>query len=87
MHRSRYLIGIVTLVLAILGASMLWNVLSSAQDQRGMPLRVEFRDARGLRAGADVRYRGVRVGNVRAVQVAADGGKAVVDLTLADSGA
>lgn len=87
MHRSRYLMGLVALALAILGASALWRLLDSAQDRGGMQVRVEFRDARGLRAGADVRYRGVRVGNVRAVQVAADGSKAVVDLLLEDAGA
>lgn len=86
MHRFRYLMGLVALALAILGASALWKLLGSAQDQGGMPVRVEFRDARGLRAGADVRYRGVCVGNVRAVQVAADGSKAVVDLLLEDAG-
>lgn len=87
MHRTRYLIGLVALALAILGALALWNTLTSAKEEGGMALRVEFRDARGLRSGADVRYRGVRVGNVRSVQVAADGKKAVVDLVLADAGA
>jgi hypothetical protein len=48
----------------------------------GLELGVEFRDARGLRAGADVRYRGVTVGAVRTVQVAADGGKAVATLLV-----
>ncbi len=87
MHRTRYLIGLAALAFAIFGALALWNTLTSAKEQDGMALRVEFRDARGLRSGADVRYRGVRVGNVRSVQVAADGGKAVVELVLADAGA
>ncbi len=86
MHRSRYLLGVVALALAIVGALVLWKALTSAQGGSGMPIRVEFRDARGLRTGADVRYRGVRVGQVRAVQVAEDGSKAVVDLMLDAAG-
>lgn len=87
MHRTRYLIGLLTLALAIAFAIGAWEALGRAQDQPGLHLRLDFRDARGLRAGADVRYRGVTVGNVAGVQVAPDGSKAVVDLVLDDAGA
>ena len=50
MHRTRYLIGLAALAFAIFGALALWNTLTSAKEQDGMALRVEFRDARGLRS-------------------------------------
>lgn len=87
MHRTRYLIGLLTLGLAVLGAWFLWHLLGSAADRPGLDFKVEFRDARGLRPGGDVRYRGVTVGTVRGVQVAGDGSKAVVDLLLDPGGA
>ncbi|MBL9080106.1 MAG: MCE family protein [Planctomycetes bacterium] len=87
MHSLRYLIGSLTLVAAVLGAIWIVRVLDAADDQTGLPLQVEFRDARGLRAGADVRFRGVTVGTVRRVVVSADGDKAVAHLTLEATGA
>jgi hypothetical protein len=87
MHRTRYLVGLLTLALAAGGAWFLWDLLGSADDQPGLHLRVDFRDARGLRPGADVRYRGVTVGTVRTVRVGGDGSKAVVDLLLDPAGA
>ncbi|MGE3173279.1 MAG: MlaD family protein [Planctomycetota bacterium] len=87
MHRTRYLIGLLTLVLSLVGAWFLWDLLGSADDHPGLQLRVDFRDARGLRPGADVRYRGVTVGTIRGVQVGSDGDKAVVELLLDPAGA
>ncbi len=87
MHRTRYLIGLLTLGLAIVGTWFLWHLLGNAAERPGLALRIEFRDARGLRPGGDVRYRGVTVGTVRAVQVAGDGSKAVVEVLLDPSGA
>lgn len=86
MHRARYLVGLLTLVAAVIGLLFLLETLGGGDAQPGMALRVEWRDARGLRAGADVRYRGVTVGTVRAVQVGGDGGKAQVDLVLDRAG-
>jgi hypothetical protein len=86
MHSIRYLIGLLTLAAASLGAVYLWGLLSRAHELPGMRLRIEFRDARGLRPGADVRCRGVAVGSVAGVQVSADGQKAVVDVVLQDQG-
>jgi hypothetical protein len=87
MQSLRYLIGSLTLVGAVVGAVWIVRVLRNVDDRPGLPLQVEFRDARGLRAGADVRYRGVTVGTVRSVAVAADGGKAVSQLLLEPDGA
>lgn len=87
MHRTRYLVGLLTLVFAIAGAGVLWGLLDSRDDRPGLQLRIEFRDARGLRAGADVRYRGVTVGAVRSVGISDDGSKAVIDLLLDPAGA
>jgi hypothetical protein len=87
MHRIRYLIGALTLLAAAAGAIQVVRILQNLDDRPGLPLRVEFRDARGLRAGADVRYRGVTVGTVRSVSVVGDGGKAVAGLLLDPAGA
>lgn len=87
MYGLRYLIGTLVLIAAALGAIWLLRVLQNQDDRPGLPLQVEFRDARGLRAGADVRYRGVTVGTVRAVAVSADGSKAVAHLLLEPPGA
>lgn len=87
MHRTRYLIGSLTLLLTVLGAVWIVRLLRDLDDRPGLPLQIEFRDARGLRAGADVRFRGVTVGTVRAVTIAPDGGKAVVGVLLDPAGA
>jgi hypothetical protein len=87
MHSLRYLLGSLTLAGAVVGAVWIVQLLRNLDDRPGLPLQVEFRDARGLRAGADVRYRGVTVGTVRSVSVAADGGKAVAQLLLEPAGA
>jgi hypothetical protein len=87
MHRLRYLIGSLTLLGAVLGAIWIVRMLRHLDDRPGLPLQVEFREARGLRAGADVRYRGVNVGVVRTVAIAADGSKAVAHLLLDPPGA
>jgi hypothetical protein len=86
MHRTRYLIGVLTLALAIAGAVGLWRLLDSGQQRPGLHARVEFRDARSLRAGADVRYRGVTVGSVLDVKITGDGSMAVVELLLDELG-
>lgn len=82
MHRLRYLIGTLTLLAAIAGAFWMVRLLRNLDQLPGMALQVEFREARGLRAGADVRFRGVTVGTVRAVTIAKDGGKAVAHVVL-----
>jgi hypothetical protein len=87
MHRVRYLIGSLILLGAVLGAVQLVRLLRATDDRPGLALRVEFRDARGLRAGADVRYRGVTTGTVRAVTIAGDGDKATAELLLDPIGA
>lgn len=87
MHRVRYLIGLLTLVAAVVAAVWMVRLLRRLDDRPGLALQVEFRDARGLRAGADVRYRGVTVGTVRAVSISGDGNKAVAQVLLEPAGA
>lgn len=87
MHRLRYLVGCLLLAAIAFGGIVLVRILRDLDARPGLPLRLEFRDARGLRAGADVRYRGVVVGSVRAVTVAADGQKALVAVQLEPHGA
>ncbi len=87
MHRFRYLIGTLTLVAAVVGAWWIVRVLRNLDNRPGLALQIEFHDARGLRGGADVRYRGVSVGTVRSVSIAGDGGKAVAHVLLEPAGA
>ncbi|MEO6596152.1 MAG: MlaD family protein [Planctomycetota bacterium] len=87
MHRLRYLIGTLTLIAAVLGAVWIVRILRNLDDRPGLSLQIEFRDARGLRSGADVRYRGVTVGTVRSVSIAGDGDKAVAAVLLEPTGA
>src|SRR5688572_29245505 len=87
MHRIRYLIGTLTLIAAIAGAVWIVRILQNLDDRPGLPLRIEWRDARGLRAGASVRYRGVTVGTVRSVSIGVDGERAVADVLLDPAGA
>ena len=83
MHGLRYLIGLLTLAFAVVGGLWLRSLLSSDSSDPAYLLRLEFRDARGLKPGAFVRYRGVRVGWVRSVAVApGDADKAVIDVVL-----
>ncbi|MBL8731360.1 MAG: MCE family protein [Planctomycetes bacterium] len=87
MHRLRYLIGVLTLAAAIVAAVWFVRILRNLDDRPGLALRVEFKDARGLRDGADVRFRGVTVGTVRSVSISGDGDKAVAQLLLDPAGA
>lgn len=82
MHRVRYLVGVLFLAAVVAGAFWMIELLRRLDDRQGLLVQVEFRDARGLRAGADVRYRGVHAGTVREVRIAEDGQKAVVRALL-----
>ncbi len=85
MDRLRYAIGIATLVVTAVVGWYLFGLLSG-DDTAGMfRVQIEFRDVRGLKAGADVRYRGVHVGTVRAVALTPDGEKARVTALLEPS--
>ena len=82
MHGLRYLNGILVLVAALVAGGWLWRALGEAPANQGFQVTVEFADARGLRGGADVRCRGVRVGTVLAVAVSKDGNRAVTRMLL-----
>jgi len=86
MNRLRYILGVLILVVTAMGGSWLAGILRDLDDRPGLALQIEFRDARGLRAGADVRHRGVTVGKVRSVSLAGDGERAVVRVLLDSSG-
>ena len=87
MHRLRYFIGLLTLALAVVSAVWIVRLLRSYDERPGLSLSVEFRNARGLRGGSDVRYRGVTVGTVRSVAISGDGSKAVAQLLIEPTGA
>lgn len=87
MHQIRYFIGLLTLVSAIAAAVWIVRLLRSLDERPGVAVSVEFHDARGLRPGTDVRFRGVTVGAVRSVAISGDGSKAVAKLLLEPAGA
>ncbi|MFO1076581.1 MAG: MlaD family protein [Planctomycetota bacterium] len=82
MHRVRYFVGVLTLVAVVAGAFWLVHLLRRYDDEPGVLVQVEFKDVRGLRTGADVRFRGVHAGTVREVRIADGGQKAVVRAIL-----
>lgn len=84
MDRLRYLLGIVTLVVMVIGGWYLFEQLKSADISDLYRLEVTFRDARGLKEGADVKFRGIQVGSVRRVDVEEDGAHAVILMTIAE---
>lgn len=87
MDRLRYIVGLLTLAVAVACGIFLFDLLAD-EDRSGLySLRLEFKDVRGLKAGADVRYRGVHVGTVGGVGLTADGEKGLVTLILQPDGA
>ncbi len=82
MNHARYVLGLVTLVLAALAGWYLVGLLDTEAGDRGFQLQVEFLDLRGLKPGADVKYRGVAVGDVRRVDISKDGKRALVTLLI-----
>ena len=82
MDRARYLLGLVTLVFAIAGGVFLWRLLADRDTGDRFHLSLEWKTMRGLSAGADVRYRGVRIGSVRSVRLSEDGTRGVADLQI-----
>ncbi len=82
MHRVRYLFGILTLVATIAGGVWIVRLVQQIDERPGVLVRIEFQDARALRSGASVRYRGVQAGAVREVAITDDGTKATVHALL-----
>ncbi|MGE0142541.1 MAG: MlaD family protein [Planctomycetota bacterium] len=86
MDRFRQAFGIATIVAAIALGAWFFRLLADDGKSGLFELRIEFRDVRGLKSGADVRYRGVRVGTVTSVSIGLDGEKGVVSLLLEPDG-
>lgn len=82
MDRIRYLIGLATLATAGVLGFVLFQLLADENPDGYFPVRLEFADVRGLGPGAEVRYRGVRVGSVREIGLSPDGEKGVVTALL-----
>ena len=85
MDRLRYLIGLATLVVTAVAAWFLIGLLREDDRAGFFTLQVEFRDVHGLKAGADVKYRGVRAGTVYSVELSEDGEKGIA-LVVLDEG-
>lgn len=82
MDRAQYVIGLLTLLFVLVAGWFLFGLLSDDGQKDYFRFRIEFRDARGLKSGAAVKYRGVRVGTVRRILPSDDGEKAVVSVFL-----
>jgi hypothetical protein len=82
VERVRYAVGVATLAAAIAGGLYLYGLLGEDRSGDYFHVNVEWRDARGLKPGADVKFRGVVVGSVRGVTLRDDGRSAVAALML-----
>ncbi|MHC5065217.1 MAG: MlaD family protein [Planctomycetota bacterium] len=82
MDRVQYAIGLITLLLVLISGWFLFDLLSRDEEKGRFGFRIEFRDARGMKSGAAVKYRGVTVGTVRKIQISDDREKAVVSVVL-----
>lgn len=85
LERLRYVVGFVTLAAALTGGVYLYSLLGADDTSDYFHLNVEWRNARGLKPGGDVKCRGVVVGSVRAVSLSEDGAKAVVGVMMSPS--
>ena len=82
MDRVQYAIGLLTLLFVLVAGWFLFGLLGDDDRKDYFRFRIEFRDARGLKTGAAIKYRGVTVGTVRRIQTSEDGEKAVVSVVL-----
>ena len=84
MQTVRYTVGLLTLLAALVGGYWLFDLFTAADPADLYSVRIEFRETHGLRPGAVVRYRGVRVGSVRDVEVSQQGDRTLVLVALAE---
>src|SRR5437763_123006 len=59
-------------LLPLLAVGVVTVVLTLAWSRRGVPISVRFQDGHGLKPGDAVRCRGIVIGEVRSVRLAAD---------------
>ena len=84
MDRLRYLLGVMTLAVMVVASWFVYGLLE--QDDLADLYRIEvvFKDARGLKPGADAKYLGIQVGSVRRIHAGKEGRNAVVVITIDD---
>lgn len=82
MDRMRYLVGVITLMVMAAGGYFLFQQLNNQDSADQFRIEVTFLDARGLKVGADLKYRGIQVGSVQDVSIDDDGGRAIVSLRI-----
>jgi MlaD protein len=79
----RSLVGLLTLAACLLGLAHLFRLLDPAATRAGqISLHIRFPDAGNLVEGSPVRTRGVQVGEVRSIELTADGTGALVTLAV-----
>ena len=81
----RHLLGLVTLIALVAGGFYLWSLLRDEDVATAHRVTLIFDDARGLREGAGVRYRGVRVGEIRTIGLGVDHAEVQVQCTFSES--
>ncbi|BBY62670.1 MlaD family protein [Mycolicibacterium helvum] len=69
-------------VIATLLIILVINVISQPVDAKLKGYTADFTDVSGLRSGADVRVRGVRVGKVESIELQRRGGQSVAEVAL-----
>ena len=82
MKVLRHLLGAATLVAGIAGGFYIWNLLDSGGDPGSLRFTLRLPSAEGLRNGAEIKYRGVRVGEVRGIELDAGGTNAIAECVV-----
>lgn len=82
MDRLRYLFGVLTLAVLVGGGWFLLGLLEEGDGSELYQIEAAFFEARGLKPGADLKYRGIRIGSVRSVRVDETGAKALVRMSI-----
>ncbi|MCA8962337.1 MAG: MCE family protein [Planctomycetes bacterium] len=73
MRWFRHLLGLATLVATCVAGHYLWSLARSEDSPAGYDVTLLFENTDGLRVGAGIRYRGVRVGEVRRIRLGTGG--------------
>jgi hypothetical protein len=77
MRSLRHILGLATLLGGLLGGWYLWSLLET-EDPQNLTLTLIFNGVEGLSVGAPIKYRGVPVGEVRAIRLGRSGESAEV---------
>ncbi|EIJ42998.1 mce related protein [Beggiatoa alba B18LD] len=85
--KPRFTLSWLLWLLPLLALFIVSILLYQAQQQRGIPLTIEFQQGYGIKTGDTLRYRGIEIGQVYRVRLSDDLQKVLVDIYLAKNAA